>query len=340
MSQARHLHTILSLPALLCLTMASPARLAAQGYDDSFEMQSKLKVEFQYSDYGEYEYPEPILFSYGRSPYVQNDPYLVNFPEKRFLLKFTHLVGPESQLGIRFQSSDIKQDCNQYFLEGKLTQNLSETTVGFVSGMLLYDTRDYSSYQGGVGLMWEPTPLTTLQGDVQYYYRGPEAKAVGGKMGTLNLRAKLRQVLTLSTAVQGEYTYYSANGDAASFTSHTAVLWLSQFLPTQTAVHGLLRYYTCTMGIRSFSPSVEIAQMIGWSTVLWLKFRYYTNESDNVSFGEQGVIIPDGLVSRTYTIQLNQEITTNVLVYGKYRYYNSSLSVSMNTYMLGCVYSF
>jgi hypothetical protein len=340
MSQVRRLHTCLLLPAACCLCIASADRAAAQGYDDTYEMKSKLKVELQYTDYSEYEYPEPVLFSYGGSPYTQNDPYIVNFPEKRYLLKYTHLLGPESQLGIRFQFSDIKTDCDQYFLEGKVTQTMGETTTGILSAMVLYDTREYSSVQGGVGAMWEPTPMTSLQADVQYYYRGSAATAVGGKMGTLNLRTKVRQVLTLSTAIQGEYTYYNADGDAVSFTSHTAAVWLSQFLPTQTAVHALFRYYTNSLGIRSFSPSLEVAQILGWSTTVWLKFRYYTNESDNVSFGEAGVIVPDGLVSRTYTIQVNQDVTSDVLVYGKYRYYDSSLSVAMNTYMLGVVYAF
>jgi hypothetical protein len=340
MSQVRRLHIRVLLPATCLLWLVATDPLAAQGYDDSFEMKSKLKVELQYADYSEYEYPEPILFSYGKSPYTQNDPYIVNFPERRYLLKFTHLLQPESQLGIRFQYSDIKQDCKQYFLEGKITRTTGETTTGFLSAMVLYDTRKYSSIQGGIGMMWEPTPLTSLQGDVQYYYRGAAAVALGGKMGSLNVRTKLRQVLTLSTAIQGEYTYYNADGDAVSFTSHTMAVWLSQFLPTQTAVHTLLRYYTNSLGIRSFSPSVEVAQVISWSTVLWLKFRYYTNESDNVSFGEEGVVVPDGLISRSYTIQLNQEVTSDMLVYGKFRYYNSSLSVAMNTYMLGVVYEF
>ncbi len=340
MSRVRRLHTMHLLSAACCLCLAAADQAAAQGYDDTFEMKSKLKIELQYADYSEYEYPEPILFSYGRSPYTQNDPYIVNFPEQRYLLKYTHLVGTASQLGVRFQFSDIKQDCNQYFLEGKVTQNLGETTVGFLSAMVLYDTREYSSYQGGVGAMWEPTPMTSVQGDVQYYYRGSDAAAVGGKMGTLNLRTKIRQVLTLSTAIQGEYTYYNAEGDAVNFTSHTAAVWLSQFLPTQTAVHALFRYYTNTLGIRSLSPSIEVAQMVGWSTVVWLKFRYYTNESDNVSFGEEGVIVPDGLISRSYSIQVNQEVASDVLVYGKYRYYDSNLSVQMNTYMLGVVYAF
>lgn len=340
MSQVRRLHTCLPLLAAWCLWSVAPDQLMAQGYDDTFEMRSKLKVELQYADYSEYEYPEPILFSYGTSPYTQNDPYIVNFPEQRYLVKYTHLVGSETQLGFRTQFSRIKPDCDQYFVEGKITRAMSDITTGFLSAMVLYDTREYSSFQGGVGAMWEPTPMTSLQGDVQYYYRGPEATAVGGKMGTLNLRAKVRQVLTLSTAIQGEYTYYNADGEAASFTSHTATVWLSQFLPTQTAVHALFRYYTNTLGIRSFSPSLEVAQMVGWSTVVWLKFRYYTNESDNVSFGEAGVIVPDGLISRAYTIQINQDVTPDVLIYGKFRYYDSSLSVAMNTYMLGVVYAF
>lgn len=159
-------------------------------------------------------------------------------------------------------------------------------------------------------------------------------------MGTLNLRLKFRQVLTLSTAVQTEYSYFNANGQSATFSSHNVAIWLSQYLPTETAVHLNVRFYTNSAGIRSIAPSLEIAQYIDWATVLWLKARYYKNRSDNVSLGEQGVIIPDGLESQTYSAQVNRELGASVLLYGKYRYYRSNLKIQMNTYMLGCVYSF
>ena len=106
---------------------------------------------------------------------------------------------------------------------------------------------------------------------------------MGGQLGSVNLRFKIRQVLTLTTAAFVEYMYYGASGEEIEFTSHTASLWLSQFLPTQTAVHLNLRLYDNSLGIQSMAPSVEIAQYIDWATVLRLKYRYYANRSENVS---------------------------------------------------------
>jgi hypothetical protein len=321
--------------ALLC-----PHLALCQGYDDSFEMRSKLKVELQYADYSEYEYPEPVLFGYGISPYVQNEPYVVNFPEWRGLIKYTRLFGAKTAVSMKYQFSDIKAGITGHYFEGKVTRTLSSKATGLLSGAYLYDSRGFGAFQGGGGLSWEFSPITLAQVDAQYYHRGSSAAALGGKMGSLNLRAKFRQVLTISTALMTEYSYYNASGDAITFQSHNAAVWLSQFLPTQTAVHASLRLYTNTAGIRSFSPSLEIGQYLNWATVLLLKFRYYENKSDNVSFGEEGVLIPDGLISRTFSAQLNREMSATLLLYLKYRYYNSSLGVAMHTYMLGGVWSF
>jgi hypothetical protein len=115
---------------------------------------------------------------------------------------------------------------------------------------------------------------------------------------------------------------------------------LSQFLPTQTAVHGNLRLYDNSMGIRSMAPSLEIAQYLNWATILRVKYRFYANDSENVHLGEEEVIIPDNLKSHAVSVQLNREMTPDLLVYAKYRYYKSNLRIEMNTYLLGFVYSF
>lgn len=337
MSQLRPRHTFFFLIILPTLAAAS---LFAQGYDDAFEMKSKLKLELQYSDYGEYEYPEPILYRYGVNEYNQLEPYIANFPEKRVLIKYTRLVDERTVLGLRYQVSDLKQDARQHFIEAKATHSVGESAVGLLALQFLRDSRGYNAFQGGAGFLWDISVLSSIQGDVQYFYRGPEALVVEGRMRTGNIRVKARQVLTLSTALQGEYAYYSANGEAVSFTSHSLALWVSQFLPTETAVHLNIKYYTNSAGIRSLAPSLEVAQYLDWATVLWLKYRYYRNESDNVSLGEKSIIVPDGLRSSAFSIQLNREMSEVLLLYVKYRYYKSNLAVQMNTYMVGAVYSF
>ena len=137
-----------------------------------------------------------------------------------------------------------------------------------------------------------------------------------------------------------EYFFYDASGENLRFKSHALSLWLSQFLPTQTAIHGNIRFYDNSMGIRSWAPSIEIAQYLNWATILRLKYRYYTNRSENVSLGEEEIIIPDNLKSHAVSVQINREFTSDLLVYGKYRYYQSNLDIEMNTYLVGMVYSF
>lgn len=316
--------------------------LLAQGYDDTFEMKNKFKGELQYSDYGEYEYPEPILFNYGTGQdYVQNYPYIVNFPEKRGLLKFTHTAGSSAAWSFKYQYSGLREDAHQHLGEVKWTKSFSPKVTHLVNMQVSYDTRGFLAYQPGFGGRWDVGPLTLLQADAQYYWRGEDASAVGGRLGSLNLRFKFRQVLTLSTAFFIEYDFYAVNGkNELDFTSHSISVWLSQFLPTQTALHALFRFYDNTLGIRSYSPSLEIAQYLAWNTVLRIKYRYYWNESGNVSFGEEGVIVPDGLQSQTAGIQLNRQMNPDVELYGKYRFYKSNLGIQMNTYLVGCVYSF
>jgi len=344
MFQAKQIHktylsNLKSLLMVFCL-IGFPGIVCAQLYEDPVEMKNKLKVELQYADYGEYEYPEPIVFQYGSTPYQQNQPYIANFPEKRVLLKITRLVGSEAALGLKYQFSDMREDAKQHFTELRLTRSLNESVVGLVTGQFIYDSRKYGAYQWGIGALWDINAANSLQGDVQYYYRGKNAEPVGGKLGVLNLRLKYRRVLTLSTALITEYSHYNAKGDATTFNSHGVTVWLSQYLPTNTAIHLNMRYYTNSLGISSLAPGIEIAQYLDWATVLGLKYRYYRNKSNNVSFGEQAIIIPDGLRSNSFSIQLSREMTPEFLLYGRYRYYSSNLSVKMNTYMLGGVYSF
>jgi hypothetical protein len=317
-----------------------PVVLFSQGYDDTFEIRNKIKLELQYADYGEYEYPEPIVFRYGVNEYVQNYPYIVNFPEKRGLVKFTRTLGRSTGASLKYQLSELREDVQQHLGELKLTKTLRSNLIGLVSGQITKDSRKFNAYQPGAGFQWQPGKLTILQGDAQVYFRGNDAQPVGGKMHALNTRIKVRQVLTVSTALLLEYIYYDADGENLKFKSHTGSVWLSQFLPTQSALHLNLRYYDNSMGIRSWAPSIELAQYLDWATVLRIKYRYYRNKSENVSLGEKDVIVPDNLKSNTVSVQLNREMSSELELYGMVRYYQSNLGVKMNTYLLGFVYGF
>ena len=263
--------TKIKFPILFVLLLVFTSSLLSQGYDDTFDMRNKLKIELQYADYWEYEYPEPIIFKFGTQDYQQNLPYMVNFPEKRGLIKFTRLAGPVTAISAKYQFSDIREDANQHLGEIKVTRNFGESVIGLAGAQIINDTRGYNAYQPGIGVRWDVGPLTILQADAQYYFRGDDAEPVGGRLGSANLRFKIRQVLTVSTALFVEYLFYDASGDDLEFTSHSVSLWLSQFLATQTAIHGNLRLYDNSMGIQSVAPSLEIAQYINWATVLRFK---------------------------------------------------------------------
>jgi hypothetical protein len=170
--------------------------------------------------------------------------------------------------------------------------------------------------------------------------RGKDAEPVGGQLNAVNARMKIRQVLTVSTALLLEYVYYDADGENLQFQSHTGSVWLSQFLPTQSAVHLNLRYYDNSMGITSWATSAEWAQYLNWATVLRLKYRQYWNKSKDVSLGEKDVIIPNNLQSKAVTVQLNREMSPDLEVYGMYRFYASNLHVQMHTYVVGMVFAF
>ncbi|MBN2415381.1 hypothetical protein JXO52_06045 [bacterium] len=329
----RYAHQIVAL-------IAVSGTLLAQGYDDTFEMKNKVKLEYQYSDYFRYEYPEPVLFYYGVSDYRQDQPYIANFPEHRSLVKFTRTIAGANAFSGKYQYSLLRKGVVSNLFDGKFTATLSKDLIMVAGCQLIDDSRDFSAWQPGVGIRLQMGPLTILQADIQYYMRGKEAVALGGALNSLNLQMKLRQVLTMSTAVMLEYVYYDADGDSLTFTSSTWSLWLSQFLPTQTALHLNLRYYGNSAGIWSLAPSLEIAQYLTWATVLRLKYRYYTNSSDNVSLGESDIIIPDNLRSNAVSLQCNHEFGSGLEIYGKYRYYLSNKDVEMNTLLAGVVYTF
>ncbi|MCK5147748.1 hypothetical protein KAR48_13400 [bacterium] len=323
---------------IVVISMSMP--LFSQGYDDSFEMKNKVKVELQYADYGEYEYPEAILFRFGLQEYYQLRPFLANFPERRSLIKFTRTVGAKTAIGVKYQFSDIREDVNSHLTEAKVTTSIRPGLTALVGVQMIYDERGFKAWQPGVGMRWDLSAATTLQADAQYYTRGEDAVDIGGSLGSLNLRCKLRQVLTVSTAMMLEYLFYDADGEAIEFTSHTVSLWLSRFFHTQTAVHLNLRFYDNSLGIQSMAPSIEIGQYLNWATILRFKYRYYNNKSNNISLGESDIVVPDGLKTHAASLQLNRELNSELLGYLKYRYYKSNQGVVMNTYLLGFVYSF
>jgi hypothetical protein len=324
--------------AILVIIFA--AKLYSQGYDDTFEMRNKLKFEYQYSDYLQYEYPEPLLFTYGVREYTQNRPYIANFPEQRSLLKFTRLVGRAAALSGKYQFSNLTRDVNSHLFDLKYTHTLQKDVIIFSGIQMTSDSRGFNAYQPGIGLRYEISKLSLFQTDLQYYIRGRDAKVVGGWLNSLNFRFKFRQVLTVSTACMFEYIYYNAVGQTVNFESNTFSLWLSQHFVTQTAVHFNLRYYSNSAGIYSLAPSLEVAQYLNWATILRLKYRYYSNESGNLSLGEIDIIIPDNLRSNTLSVQINRELSASIQIYGKYRYYKSNQNIEMNTYLTGIVYSF
>ncbi len=130
---------------------------------------------------------------------------------------------------------------------------------------------------------------------------------------------KLRQSLTRSTAFQVRHDWFFASGDKADFVSNTLTFWLSQFFPTQTALHFEWRKHWDTTDLISHSPSIEIDQYLSWATIAKVRARYYYGKPSDPDALE--TIKGDHFESYSISGILSHYILAETLVSLKYRYY-------------------
>ncbi|UCE07206.1 MAG: hypothetical protein JSW07_04005 [bacterium] len=312
------------------------SQLLGSGY------QTVIKTEYQYSDYFKYTYPDPILFEYPDQLYFQPLPFIVSFPEHRFLTRITQYFGFKTSLGLRYQWSQLDKNNRQRFYNFRLEHELNDQfsvmgTYQFMNLNSKSDTLDYSGHTFEIGGKFNFAGAIHIEPSFGYYtsgYFSPNAKKGGGYTIMLNLR----QALGTTTALQFKYYYLKVDFTTEldkheKFDSNTVTIWLSQYLPTETALHLSGRFYWNTLKTYSFSPGFEVIQYVDWKTILHLSYRYYQNRPKSELFLQR--IKGDTFATHAISAILEYSYSANTKIFLKYRFYTSDQSVQMNTYLIG-----
>ncbi|RJP73341.1 MAG: hypothetical protein C4524_14755 [Candidatus Zixiibacteriota bacterium] len=312
--------------AALCLWGAA----AAQAGSFSIGNFTQVKLEYQYTDYFNYAYPSPILFEYPGHEYRQPLPYIADFPENRVLGRVSQGLGINDVLQVKYQYSQLDEATNQELFNAKYTRNVTDNTEAHVSGQVTRGTG------GFLGRMIEAGGKVDFAGftlaDVSYGYYYNTVDSLPGSSDAHSLELKLRQSVSRSTALQVKYGYYFVDGDQGDFFSNTLTFWVSQYLPTKTAVHAEWRENWNGMQYRAWSPSLEVDQYLSWGTILTLRGRYYRGlPKDPVQLE---TITGDYFESWSLSGLLSHRLFAETTVMVKYRYYWSDEDIEMNTYLL------
>jgi len=298
---------------------------------------TKVKFEYQYSDYNEYSYPLIELNDSIKYEYI--DPYILNFPENRILTKITQSFGPISSFEARYEYSGLTSDKDQNRYYFRFERNISALTglYGVYQYINIgYDSPD-STESGGnmfsVGVKHDRSGW--IKGEMSFSYdhnRNADDLLTQSYMPM----AQLRWSIDSFTALTGRWDGYWAVSDSGTYPAHAITLFLSRYLPTQTAVHILTRFYNSEAGVHSISPAIEIAQYVRWNLTARLNYRYYENSFDEESapdFVEGGSI-------KSHSVRTNIEwqVSSDLKLHLKLRRYVSNQDIKMNTYLLGFEY--
>jgi hypothetical protein len=305
--------------------------------------QTVIKSEYQYSDYLKYTYPDPILYEYPDVPYSQPLPYIFSFPEHRFLTKITQYFGFDTNLGLRYQFSQLDKSNQQYIYYSRLTHELSDlySIMGTYQFMELKNTgnsdKNYSGHMFEVGGKFNFAGAIHIEPSYGYYtssYVSPEAK----KGGAHSFQLLLRQAFSSTTALQVKYNYFYVDyttklNKRQLFCANTLTFWFSQYLPTETAIHLSTRLYWNYEKTKSFSPSIDVIQYLNWKTVLQFSYRFYYNKPKSEAFLER--IAGDSFSNHAYSAILDYSFSANTKILLKYRFYSSDQNIKMSTYVIG-----
>jgi len=313
------------------------SQLLGSGY------QTVIKTEYQYSDYFHYTYPDPILFEYPDQLYFQPAPFLASFPEHRFLTRVTQYFGFNTSLGLRYQWSQLDKNNRQSFYNFRLDHELNDqfSVMGSYQFMSLdnknEDELDYSGHILEIGGKYNFAGAVHVEPSLSYYtsgYFAPNAKSGGGYTAMLNLR----QALGRATALQIKYYYLKVDFTTEldkneKFDANTLTIWLSQYLPMETAIHLSGRFYWNTQQTQSFSPSLEVIHYLSWQTILHVSYRYYKNRPQTEAFLQR--IKGETFSTHAISAILEYSFSANTKLQLKYRFYTSDQQVQMNTYLVG-----
>lgn len=293
---------------------------------------TQVKLEYQYTDYLEYKYPNPILFEYPNQDYRQPVPYIADFPENRALAKVSQGLGINDVLHVKYQYSDLDRNKWQQLFNLKYVRNLSASTEAHVAGQITTGSGSFLGKMIEVGGKVDWAGFFLLEGTYAYYSNKVDT-AGASSSDAHSFELKLRQALSKSTALQVKYGYFFSGGPGADFFSNTLTFWLSQYLPTRTAVHLEWREHWNGQHYHAWSPGLEIDQYLSWATVLTFRARFYQGlpEDPMQSMSLQGSKFDSYSVSGV----LSHHIFAETVVMLKYRYYWSDQDIRMNTYLIG-----
>ncbi|TKJ40766.1 hypothetical protein CEE37_07315 [candidate division LCP-89 bacterium B3_LCP] len=292
---------------------------------------TQVKLEYQYTDYLKYSYPNPILFEYPNQQYTQPLPYIVDFPENRSLARVTQGIGFNDEIQLKYQYSDLSENNFQDLFNLKYQRNVSASADVHISGQFTRGTGNFLGKMVQLGGRYDWAGFVLASASYAYYTN--EIDSVGlEKSDAHSFQLKLRQTLSRSTAFQVRHDWFFASGEKADFVSNTLTFWLSQWLPTQTAVHLEWREHWDTAGLTSHSPSLEIAQYLSWATIFKTRARYYYGKPTDEAALE--TIKGDHFTSFSISGILSHHLFAETIVSVKYRYYWSDQDVEMNTYLL------
>jgi hypothetical protein len=198
------------------------------------------------------------------------------------------------------------------------------------SGQYTKASKNFDGYMADAGFKYDFGGFFMVEPSASFYWN-----FVGGsRQQAQSYNLQLRQALTNTTATQVKYNYFHAIG-AQGFSFYTITCWISQWLPTKTALHLSLRYHWDTVQGESIAPGIEVAQYLNWATTLNVSYRFFTmkNNDPNSLFHQQ--VIGDSFDSNSITAILTRTMWNDTVLMIKYRYYTCNQDVRMNTYLVG-----
>ncbi len=297
---------------------------------------TKIKAEYQYSDYGEYTFPE---IEVGDS--IQFiDPYIFSFPEHRSLMKVIQSFGPKKALELRYENSILSSDKQQDRYYTRYDQNVTDLTTvyGVYQNLgISYDSPDSSNTVGHMvsfGIKHDRSGWIKGETSFSYdYSKAPNGLVTKTYMPMIQGRWSINSYTALSARWDG----YWAVSDSGTVPAHAFTVFVSRYFPTETAVHLFSRFYRNEDSVESISPAVEVAQYVLWNLTARLTYRFYRNwfEEENAPpFIEGG-----SLTAHSIRTNIEYEIMSDVKMLLKYRWYSSDQNIKMSTYLLGFEYN-
>ena len=312
---------------LILLMLILPCETKAQGLFFS----TRIKTEYQYTDYLEYKYPDPIYFEYPDVQYTQLSPYISDFPEHRFLFRIIQNFDYRTALTLRYQYSDLDEDSRQNMYGFIFNRNITDE-FGITVGSQYTDVKgELSGWSYDLGCKYNFAGFTMINPSFSYY-NNKDISSEGNKSSAYSVSLLIRQTINDVTALQLKYLYFRSKGDIAKFDSNTLVLWYSRYFYTETALHLSFRYHWNSHNIKSYAPGLEIVQYLNWASTLRLMYRYYSNRS-GLEEGLQDNV--DSFSSHTISAVLEYLVIKDLTLSAKYRFYISNRNIKMSTYLLG-----